>query len=486
MNQGVQQSEKDQPSHEIYLDNDDTAIIYESIPTFKRSIFRKKSAKDKRLSAPIPSLEPFDDIIAKQNPCYVDTMSIDRERGEQKRNARDALPQRPTQTAAEYELYAEVQDISTGEGYEYDDIINPENIPPPIPPKLKNRHNFVTQTTASDDEEGYVPVNQQADNLREQMFSDSPASAPLRPQSPLSLSSGLSSPRPVETSAASIPMITCDIADSSEEVQVSPNFCGGLMDSSAYLAVEDDTQGNLSSLEISPNKNYSMEHIQHLFHQGLSAMSPVHSNDGSELSFGDDSPPHKAHIPDEGTSLPKPPCHTTKGRNVYDKLQWECREQSSYVKSKPISVPARENIVAMSHSRFNNESTHETSEYTQDFSPSSPSTRDLQTLMLQKMQQALEAMQEAYMYMSQDEEATKPETLQFLESSQSMIASLCQPKKHVDQKKIENSADADLLPHALMTKCLGESLMSKTITVIILDYLDELLTKTSVAYLDKL
>ncbi len=396
-------------ANEAHFSRDDTQVRH--IDTSKQ---RSKSLKEKRLSSSL--FRNVDNIVFEKNPSYHE---IGRERTERGRNPNDNLPLLPRNPTELESVYEEVRDIvdasndSCSTENEYDDTIldrsiMDENKPPPIPPKLRTRKpsqqniitSQITHQDITDDEEGYVPVGH-PDVTGGQALADSPADT--EPSSSLSIS---------EASALSIPSVTYTQVNSSEETYADP------LDPFAYLAIEDDSQeflslGNLSSLEIpSPNiPNYNVDDILQLFHQAPK-LSPIHSNDGSEISYDGDStsPSHnrssksaQSKEPDDtllefqaenkpiSSFCDRMVVHSDSGNNHehnYDKLQWNHWRQNNDNKSKAVPVPSGQTFA------------HEIAESPQaEFNFDSALRRDpveMQTFMLQKMQQALEAMQAAY------------------------------------------------------------------------------------------
>lgn len=429
----------------------------------RRSLFTIKSIQDKRLSTPVlkstdssfelnlsfqrlreerearaegkrtPSdiLPPVpqhqqlsgSDCTLQMNPSY-QAITVRKEREETRRNPRDTLPSLPS---SDYEqVYDEIAPAGVhtteNEEYGYDDTIiqhratlTDEVAPPPVPPRLRSRFSqqSLPNVVQSEDEVEYVPMNQPTG----QEFVDSPAE--------------------FQDSQVSVP----SIVHSNEE--------GVLIDdplNAFHSANFDDDDlhlslGNLSSLEIqSPNTtNYNAEAFLQFF-------TPSKSK-GSELNYDPDLAPYQSneHILAKGTpeynsgqtvlgsgsSGSEPSCNT---------LQREHWRPDA--KSKPLDVPPP---------RSDFSSSQPLSESPRSGSSPQKESFEIQTLMLQKMQQALEAVQEAYAYvpfMSQESETSKAE------DGLSAVTSLHDDSILHKEKKLKRSAQ--LVPQAQMAKCLSK------------------------------
>lgn len=325
--------------------------------------------------------------------------------------------------------------------------------PPPIPPKLRTRQSMTYQNFAShnstyqnsdDDDEHYVPVTAPSGLSISQASVDSGAEGAVS----LIHSNSLSSDEYVLNT--SMPSITfTQTYSSNEESPYSSLLSDDDMDNSR-LQPDCLSLGNLSSLEVTspcvPRAMPSIEKYLHYLYQSSTShtfkqgLSPLHSDDGSDYSDCDStvdreeanisstiserlpqSDPNNIHVSNPGSRSADTSTNVStlshlgdSGLHMYDRLQHKNWRQLQSMGNKPstdftLGQPPRQRQVqsCVQGQNYPQESIsrslqRSTTSNAAEFSLDSQFKRDpveMQTYMLQKMQQALEAIQAAYAYM---------------------------------------------------------------------------------------
>lgn len=398
----------------------------------------------------------------------------------------------------------------------YDDIVyKSEEEPPPIPPKKRQTiiQNVMTdymRDNSSEDEEGYVSVT--APTQKNSTPPDTRAS--MLPQDSQDSATSLSTL--CDTFETPVfPIITCsqNSSDGEEEslrVLISDDTMDAVEHSKLLGSTQDHISlGNLSSLEItSPQVHRNiLPGVEQYFnflklHSDDQRLSPV-PDDGSEHDIDHDD---KFESGDEENVHLRPPMMSTphssttsldtnsnasaaitiptsmQSNPTYDKLQheyWrqqsESRGSSNTTHCSPskqfvtVEKPRQQHFPQNQQPPISFFSPDETffhplnSSSPAEFCPQARDPVQIQTYLLQKMQQALEAVQAAYAYMPyMSPETEYPTSKQHNSSSkmataqQSKNGRLPEESSQVPVISVASSEGKVAKPHVLMKQCFGK------------------------------
>lgn len=460
-----------------------------SISLYRKS---KKSLKDKHRRYSTPDQNPDQETDYEFFDYGIATLANS---AEPERKANDSLPSLPSTSTPVYDnpIPAAVTEFAEREGhYESTDSIYEtvsEEQPPPIPARLISDKS-VWSTSQIEDEEGYISV-------------PAPMERVATIETPVTVSQDINLPdeggQDYQNVSANLPSLSTSDGDSVPSIMLHQSLSieDEATGEAALAKIEADyhaieSTGNLSSLEAtSPRPLHAMATIESYFQSlFLSAhgvqhgsLSPISSDDKSSLNnlcpesganntcTTSEAPQHLTNeVPTAtmalGATLDDNSLNTAKvdiqdsPLHAYDTLQHEYWRHSPdkftspvrhdfVLREQPLVHDGQESFHEPTGHRFTHTaaSTSLQGEFTNDLSCKDHIPTQMFMLSLQKMQQALEAMQDAYIYMPHSASNKAHDEQHNLGEQPSADAT-----DHLVLGEMCSVAD----PQEIMTRCLSE------------------------------